>query len=277
MSEELTITSCVTLNNGILMPWFGLGVYQTPPGKVTEQSVAWALEAGYRHIDTARVYKNEESVGRALRASGVPREEVFITTKLWNAEHGFDEATQACRKSLERLGLDYLDLYLIHWPVEGTRRDSWRALEELHLEGLCRAIGVSNYTIRHLEEMEEYAQVLPAVNQVEFHPFLHQRDLLAWCRDHDIVLEAYSPLTRGERLNDPLLATIAAAHEKTPAQVLIRWCLQKELVVIPKSEKEKHIRDNAQVFDFQLTEEEMERIDGLDEGLRTCWDPSEIP
>lgn len=277
MSDQLTITSCVTLNNGVEMPWFGLGVYQTPPGEITEQAVACALEAGYRHIDTAQVYKNEESVGRALRESGIPREEVFITTKLWNADHGFEETKRACRKSLERLGLEYVDLYLIHWPVEKLRRDSWRAFEDLHLEGLCRAIGVSNYTLRHLEEMEHYAQVLPAVNQVEFSPFLYQQELLEWCRAHDIVLEGYSPLTKGMRLNDPVLSTIAADHEKTPAQVLIRWCLQRRTVVIPKSEKKKHIRDNAQVFDFELSEEQLARMDALDEGLRTSWDPTDIP
>jgi diketogulonate reductase-like aldo/keto reductase len=277
MTDELNITSCVTLNNGVEMPWFGLGVFQTPPGPVTEQAVAWALEAGYRHVDTARVYKNEEDVGKALRAGGLPRQEIFITTKLWNADHGYEQAKRAARRSLERLGLDYFDLYLIHWPVERLRRDSWKALEELHLEGLCRAIGVSNYTIRHLEELFTYAEVLPAVNQVEFSPFLHQKELLAFCRTHDILLEGYSPLTKGERLNHPVLAAIAAECGRSPAQVLIRWCLQHETVVIPKSQQRKHILANAQVFDFRLSGEQMAQLDTLDEGLRTSWDPTDQP
>jgi len=277
MTDELTITSCVTLNNGVAMPWFGLGVFQSPPGPVTEQAVAWALEAGYRHVDTARVYKNEEDVGKALQASGLPRQEVFITTKLWNADHGYEQTKRAARRSLERLGLDYLDLYLIHWPVERLRRDSWKALEELHLEGLCRAIGVSNYTIRHLEELFTYAEVLPAVNQVEFSPFLYQKGLLAFCRTHDIVLEGYSPLTKGNRLNHPVLTAIAAECDRSPAQVLIRWCLQHQTVVIPKSQQRKHILANTQVFDFRLNEEQMARLDTLDEGLRTSWDPTDQP
>ncbi len=273
----LSIDSRTTLNNGTLIPALGLGVYQTQPGAVAERAIGYALEIGYRHIDTASMYGNEESVGHAVRRSGLAREDVFITTKLWNTDHGYESALQACRESLERLGLDYVDLYLIHWPVKELRAESWRALEGLHEEGVCRSIGISNYMTWHLEELLASCEVIPAVNQVEFSPFLYQKELLDFCRQEGIQLEAYSPLTKGRRLKHKTLKALAAEYDRTPAQILIRWALQHELVVIPKSVNPDRIRENAQVFDFIISAEHMELLDGLNEDLRTSWDPSTQP
>jgi diketogulonate reductase-like aldo/keto reductase len=240
-------------------------------------AVGYALEIGYRLVDTAAAYGNERDVGVALRESGTPREEAFVTTKLWNSDHGFGPALEACDESLRALGLDYLDLYLIHWPVQALRAETWEAMAALLKEGKCRAIGVSNYTVRHLKELLATSDVVPAVNQVEFSPFLYQRDLLEFCRRETIQLEAYSPLTRGLRLKHPAVAALAAKHRKSPAQILIRWGLQHDLVVIPKSVREDRIRENSQVFDFALSSEDMGTLDSLDESLHTCWDPSRAP
>jgi diketogulonate reductase-like aldo/keto reductase len=228
-------------------------------------------------VDTARVYGNERDVGRAIRDSGIPRAEVFVTTKLWNADHGFDEALRACDQSLARLGMERLDLYLVHWPVEGRRAETWRAMERILADGKARAIGVSNYTTRHLEELLAGAKVPPAVNQVEFHPFLYQRDLLDHCRRRGIQLEAYAPLVKAQRMEHPVLVRIARKHGKTPAQVLVRWCLEHEVVVIPKSVRPERIRENLDVFDFALDEADLAALDGLDEGYRTSWDPTPVP
>lgn len=274
---SLTIGSTLQLNDGHRIPRLGLGVYQTPPGEITEHAVRVALEEGYRHVDTARLYQNEEAVGRAVREGPTPRKEVYVVTKLWNSDHGTRRARAAFNESLEALGLDYVDLFLIHWPVEGLRDDSWRVLQDLKEEGLCRSIGVSNYTIEHLEGLLSWCEVPPAVNQVEFSPYLYQEGLLAFCREEDIVLEAYSPLTKGSRLGEPVLEEIGAGYGKSPAQVLIRWGLQHDVAVIPKSARPEHIRENADVFDFELTDEEMARLDGLDESLRTSWDPTAQP
>lgn len=274
----LSLQSTITLNNAVEIPVLGLGVFQAPEGETTQAAVREALACGYRHIDTAKIYQNERDVGLALRASGVPREDVFITTKLWNSDHGYDTALRAYHDSLNRLMLSHVDLYLIHWPVQDVRRETWRALVTLVKEGSCRAVGVSNYTIRHLEELlNETHGVVPAVNQVELHPFLHQRELLEFCARHGIVVEAYSPLTKGQRLGDRRLGAIAQRHNKTPAQVLIRWALQKGTVVLPKSVTPARIRENADVFDFALSEQDMAQLDALDEGLRTSWDPTDAP
>ncbi len=273
----LSLTSSVRLNKGPEIPVLGLGVYQSPPGRITQRAVGYALGMGYRLIDTAAAYGNERDVGVAIRGSGIPREEVFITTKLWNSDHGYDPALEACDESLRALGLDYLDLYLIHWPVQALRVETWEAMAALLKEGKCRAIGVSNNTIRHLKELLATSDIVPAVNQVEFSPFLYQRDLLEFCRREGIQLEAYSPLTRGLRLKHPTVVALAARHHKTPAQVLIRWGLQHDLVVIPKSVREERIRENSQVFDFTLSPEDMGKLDSLDEGLHTCWDPTHTP
>lgn len=277
----LSITSRVRLNSGIEIPVLGLGVFQSPPGAVTRQAVTWALEAGYRHIDTAAMYGNEKDVGEAVRASGLAREDVFVTTKLWHTDHGFEPAQRAAHRSLEQLNLGPIDLYLIHWPRANSPEDrhaSWRALEQLQKEGLTRAIGVSNYTVRHLEELAARSDVVPAVDQVEFHPFVFDPELLAYCERRGIRLEAWSPLTRGRRLDDPTLVAIARAHERTPAQVLIRWGLDHGLIELPKSVHRDRIVENSEVFDFRLDAGEVARLDGQRDGHRVgMWDPSEIP
>jgi len=275
--KEIKIDTKVKLSNGVEMPIFGLGTFQMRSGKETQQAVLAALEAGYRLIDTAQMYGNEEDVGIALKESGIPREEVFITTKLWNSEHGYQKALNACEESLEKLGLPYVDLYLIHWPVQGLRNETWKAMETLLEKGKCRAIGVSNYMIRHLEELLAISDTVPAVNQVEFSPYLYLKDLLEFCRSHKIQLEAYSPLTKGHKLSDPKLEAIAKGYSKTPAQILIRWVLQKEVVVIPKSSHRERILENAEVFDFEISPEDMKLLDSFNQNMRTSWDPTTIP
>lgn len=258
------------------MPYLGLGVYKTL-GEETKRAIHWALERGYRLIDTAAMYGNEKEVGEAIRESFLPREEIFITTKLWNDDHGYEKALKAFEESLERLKCEYIDLYLIHFPVEGIRNETWKALEKIYQEGLCRAIGVSNYTIKHLEELLEFCNVLPAVNQVEFSPYLFQKELLAFCKSQKIQLEAYSPLTRGKKLNDLKLVEIAEKYHKTPAQILIRWALQHEIVVIPKSSHKERIYENADVFDFNISLEDMKLLDSFNENFRVCWNPENVP
>ncbi len=274
---KLGLGSKAKLNNGVEMPLLGLGVYQSPAGRITQDAVKFALKTGYRHIDTARIYNNEADVGKAVRESGVPREEVFITTKLWNSDQGYESALQAFESSLRRLGLNYLDLYLIHFPVPGVRNESWKAMEALLKQGKCKAVGVSNFTIPHLEELLKTTDTIPAVNQVEFSPFLYQRELLNYCHEKRIQLEAYSPLTRGEKLGHPKIKALVAKYSKTPAQILIRWSLQHGLVVIPKSVREERIRENSQVFDFNLTDQDMMVLDSLNENMRVNWDPTNIP
>lgn len=265
------------LNQGVSIPILGLGVWQTPPGAPTQRAVRHALQVGYRHIDTARYYRNEADVGAAVRESELSRDQVFVTTKLANEDHGYDAARRALDESLAALGLAYVDLYLIHWPVSGLRRESWRALEQLQADGKCRTIGVSNYTARHIEELTGYARVLPAVNQVEMHPFLAQGAVRATCRAHRIAIEAYSPLTRGQRLGDPRVVDVAQRVGRTPPQVLLRWAVQHGAVVLPKSVRRERIEENAKIFDFELAPEEMARLDALDQNLHLCWDPTNVP
>jgi diketogulonate reductase-like aldo/keto reductase len=275
--KKIRIDTKVKLNQGVEMPIFGLGTYQTRRGKETQKAVTYALEAGYRLVDTASMYGNEKDVGEAVGKSGMPREEIFITTKLWNSDHGYNKTLAAFEESLKKLGLSYVDLYLIHWPVEGLRKESWRALERLLKEGKCRAIGVSNYMIWHLKELLESSSTVPAVNQVEFSPYLYQKELLEFCRRHDIQLEAYSPLTKGHKLNDPKLKEVALKYSKSPAQILIRWALQKQVMVIPKSSRREGILENADVFDFEISDEDMKLLDSFNQNLRTSWDPSTAP
>jgi diketogulonate reductase-like aldo/keto reductase len=295
----LTIDTKLTLNDGHQIPQLGLGVWQTRAGATCETAVLAALEAGYRHIDTAAMYGNEESVGAAIRMSGIPRENIFVTTKLWNSDHG--NPARALETSLRKLKLDYVDLYLIHYPVR-ERRQSWRTLEALRAEGKARSIGVSNFTIRHLKELLAETKTVPAVNQVEFHPYLYQRDLLDFCAAEGMVIEAYSPLTKGVRLKDPKLVAVARkyskaepqpaalrsrlplldrlshhAETKSTAQILIRWALQHGLAVIPKSANQRRIFEDADIFDFEITAEDMHLLDGFNENLRTCWDPTNAP
>ena len=263
------------LSSGARIPQVGLGVWQTPSGADTRQAVAAALDAGYRHIDTARIYGNEADVGAAVRAGGVAREDLFVTTKLWNADQGYDPALRAFDASLKRLGLDYVDLYLIHWPVAGKRIDSWRALERIHEEGRARSIGVSNFLVPHLEELLGVAKHAPAVNQIELTPFLQRRDTRALCAKHGIVVEAYSPLTHGRRLDHPVVKEVARRVGRSVAQVLLRWGLQQGLVVLPKSTRPARIAENGALFDFSLGDGAMSQLDALEEGLVTGWDPAD--
>ena len=271
MSEVPTLT----LHDGVEIPQLGIGVFQVPPEE-TQEVVERALEVGYRHIDTARAYRNEREVGAAIAASGVPREEIFVTTKLWHSDQGYEPALRAFDASLARLGLDYVDLYLIHWPVpqEDVYLDSWRAFERIHDEGRSRTIGVSNFRIEDLERLEREASKRPTVNQIELHPRLQQPELRAWHAEHGIATEAWSPLAQGEILDDPTIGEIAAAHGKTPAQAILRWHLQLGNIVFPKSSSPERIRENFELFDFELAEEEMERIEALDAGERIGPDPA---
>jgi 2,5-diketo-D-gluconate reductase A len=265
----------IPLNNGGAIPQFGFGVFQVRPGE-TAEVVGAAFEAGYRHIDTAQMYRNEEGVGRALADSGLPREEVFITTKLNNDRHGHDEAGRALDESLQRLGTDYVDLYLIHWPRPRADRyvETWKGFEKLLADGRARAIGVSNFTVRHLTRLAEETDTVPAVNQVELHPRLAQAELREYHEAHGIVTEAWSPLAKGgDLLRDPTLLDLARAHGRTPAQVVLRWHIQLGNIVFPKSSRPERMRENIDVFDFELSAEEMAAIDALNTGERTGPDP----
>lgn len=255
----------------------GLGVWQMRDEGETKRACLHALKAGYRHIDTAAFYGNEKDVGAAVRESGIPREQIFVTTKLWNDDHGYDKAIRAFNESFKKLNIGPVDLYLIHWPEPGLRKDSWRALETLYDEGRCRAIGVSNYTVRHLNELLGHCRIKPMVNQVEFHPFLYQRKPLEFCRENKIILESYSPLTKGQRLNEPAITAIAKRYNKSNAQIMIRWVLQHGVVVLPKSSDPKRINENADVFDFSITDDDMNAIDALNEDWRCSWDPTNEP
>ena len=270
----MDIKTAIKLDNGVKIPILGLGVWQIPNGKACEEAVLAALKAGYRHIDTAVIYENEESVGNAIRKSKIPRKDVFITTKLWNGNH--DDVENAFNESLSRLHLDYIDLYLTHFPVP-ERNESWKVLERICKEGKAKAIGVSNFTIRHLKELLEKTDIVPAVNQVEFHPYLYQKELLDFFNGKNIKVEAYSPLTHGYRLKDPKLVEIGKKYNKSTAQVLIKWGLQHGLIVIPKSSKKGRIMENSSVFDFEISEEDMKKLDEFNENLRTCWDPTNAP
>lgn len=268
---SLTLDSTIRLNNGIQIPRFGLGVYQIPPGKATLKVVKYAFKIGYRHIDTAKIYGNEADVGRALKESDLRREEVFVTTKVWNSDQGYESTLRACEGSLKRLGLSYVDLYLVHWPVQGRLVETWKAMIKLLNDGKAYAVGVSNYSINEIKETIQTSDTIPAINQVEFHPFLYQKDLLQFCKKNGIQLEAYSPLTRGKRLDHPELVKMAQKYDKTTAQILIRWILQHELVVIPKSSHEERILENSQVFDFHIQQKDMGVLNSLNEDLRTVF------
>jgi diketogulonate reductase-like aldo/keto reductase len=267
------ISDQTVLNNGVKMPWFGLGVWRVEEGIEVITSVKSAIAAGYRSIDTAAAYRNEEGVGQAIRESGVPREELFITTKLWNKDQGYESTLKAFDDSMEKLGLDYLDLYLIHWPVKGKYRETWRAFNKLYEGGKIKAIGVSNFQIHHLNDILADSDVVPAVNQVEYHPRLTQKPLLDFCKKQGIQLEAWSPLMQGMLLDQPELMKIAEKHHKSVAQIILRWDLQNGVVTIPKSVKEHRIIENADVFDFELTAEDMASIDQLNQDQRVGPDP----
>jgi diketogulonate reductase-like aldo/keto reductase len=269
------ISATITLNNGIPMPRFGLGVLHIADGSDAANAVVTAIEAGYRLIDTASIYHNEAGVGKALREAGVPREDIFLTTKVWNADQGYEPAKQAFQSSLERLGVDYVDLYLIHWPGPDPERmlDTWRALESIYAGGKARAIGLSNFQVPHLEQLLEHVEIMPAVNQVEIHPHLQQSELVEYCQENGIQVEAWRPIMKGEVMGIPEMTEIGQKYGKNPVQVTLRWLLQRDLIVIPKSENPLRIRENADIFDFELTHEEIEQIKALDQDRRLGPDP----
>ena len=263
-----SIEEVATLRNGVDMPWFGLGVFLIQDGEPVEKAVQWALEAGYRSIDTAAVYRNERGVGNAIDRSAVPREEIFVTTKVWNTDQGFDSTLKAFDASLNRLRMEYVDLYLVHWPVKGKYKETWQAMEKIYHSGRAKAIGVSNFLEHHLTDVMETAEVPPMVDQVEFHPRLQQPELQEFCRQYDIQLEAWRPIMRGQVNDIPELEDLAQKYGKTPVQVTLRWMIQKGIVTIPKSENKERIRSNADIFEFEIEPGDLATIDGLDRDER---------
>jgi 2,5-diketo-D-gluconate reductase A len=265
----------ITLNNGTKIPQFGLGVFKIPPHQ-TAEAVRQALADGYRHIDTAEMYGNERQVGQAIADSSLPREQIFVTTKLDNDSHGYDSAIRSLEKSLDQLGLDHVDLFLIHWPLPAKDRyvETWKAFEAAHADGRARAIGVSNFQTHHLERLRENTDTVPAVNQIELHPYLAQSELVNYHRNHGIATEAWAPLARGgSLLDDPKITTIARKCTKSSAQVVLRWHIQRGNIVFPKSATPSRIRENIDIFDFELSDEDMDVIDGMDAGSRTGPNP----
>ena len=268
-----SIKDCTLLNNGVEMPWLGFGTWQINDGQEVEDAVRSALEIGYRSIDTAAVYGNERGVGRAIRESGIPREDIFLTTKVWNDAQREKRTLAAFEESLKRLGTDYVDLYLIHWPVEGSSQETWQVMEEVYQSGRAKAIGVSNFLIHHLEDLLRECRIVPSVNQVEFHPLLVQPELLRFCQSHEIQVEAWSPLMSGQIFTVQAVLRLAEKYQKTQAQITLRWNLQHEVVTIPKSTHANRIAENSQIFDFELSQADMNLLDALDEGRRTGPDP----
>jgi len=261
-----------TLNTGAKIPLLGLGAWDMY-GREAEEAVRTALQIGYRLVDTAAMYNNEKEVGEGIRSSGIPREEIFLTTKVGNSNQGYEETIRAFDESMTKLGCGYVDLYLVHWPIKATRKSTWLALEKLYAEGKVRAIGVANYLPPFLEELEGYAKVVPAVNQVEFTPYLFLRDLLEMCKSREILLQAYSPLLRGQKFGDPRLQGIARSYERTPSQILLRWAIEHGISTIPKSSNPERLRENAAIFDFSISAEDMQRLDSLHENFRVVEDP----
>lgn len=266
-----------TLHNDVKMPWFGLGVFKVEEGPELINAVKNAIKHGYRSVDTAAIYENETGVGKGIlegiKAASISREDLFVTSKVWNADLGYESTLKAFETSLNKLGLDYLDLYLIHWPVEGKYKEAWRALETLYKNGKVKAIGVSNFQIHHLEDLLKDAEIKPMVNQVELHPRLSQKELLSYCLENDIQLEAWSPLMQGQLLEQPELKVIAEKYNRSVAQIILRWDLQNGVVVIPKSTKEHRIIENANIFDFTLSDDDMKTIDDLNQNHRVGPDP----
>ncbi|YBZ92773.1 aldo/keto reductase [Bacillus sp. AK031] len=267
------LQSTLKLHTGVEIPYVGLGVYQMKDRDEAVSAIKTAIDLGYRSIDTASVYKNEESVGHAVRESGVHRKDLFITSKVWNKEQGFDSTLRAFENSLERLGMDYLDLYLVHWPVEGKYNETWKALERLYDEGMVKAIGVSNFQQHHLEDLMKGASEKPVINQVELHPRLSQEPLREYCQENAIAVEAWSPIARGNLLDEPTLNHIAGKYNKTAAQIILRWHLQNGTVIIPKSVNPGRIKENSEIFDFNLSLEDVTQINGLNMNERFGPDP----
>jgi diketogulonate reductase-like aldo/keto reductase len=275
MNQTKALTEGPILNNGVKMPWLGLGVFKAREGEEVINAVKDALAAGYRSIDTASFYRNEKGVGQAIRESGIPRQEIFVTTKLWNSDQGYESTFKAFESSRQKLGLEVIDLYLVHWAVPDKYRETWRAMVKLYEQGLVRAIGVSNHQIHHLKAIIDDTGVVPAVNQVEYHPLLTQTELLHFCREQGIQLEAWRPLMNGN-LNNQVLLQLANKYGKTPAQIVLRWDIQKQVVTIPKSVHKNRIIENSRIFDFELEPDDMKKIDGLNQNKRLGPDPDNV-
>ncbi len=261
------------LNNGLKMPWLGFGVFQIKDDQEVDRAIKYALEIGYRSIDTATIYGNESSVGKAIKESGLPREEIFLTTKVWNVDQRAQRTLAAFEKSLDLLATEYVDLYLVHWPVKGFYKETWKEMEKIYQSGRAKAIGVSNFMVHHLEDILSDHQIVPSVNQVEFHPYLVKPELLKFCQNHEIQVEAWSPLMQGHIATEPTVLKLAAKYQKTPAQIALRWDLQHDVVTIPKSTHAHRISENAQIFDFEISQTDMKVLDALDQGKRFGPDP----
>jgi diketogulonate reductase-like aldo/keto reductase len=273
MNKISNITGTFTLNNGVKMPYFGLGTFQAGEGAEVKNAVHYALDAGYRLIDTASFYENEKSIGEAVRESDVPREELFITTKVWNSDQGFDKTLKAYDESLKKLNMDYADLYLVHWPVSETFLETWKALEKIYKEGRVKAIGISNFLKVHLDQLLPETEIMPALNQMEFHPYLLQRELVEQCKQNGIVYQAWSPVMQGRVFDIPELKRIAKKYKKNQVQIVLRWDLQHGVATIPKSVNQMRIESNADIFDFELDADDMKAIDALDRNVRFGYDP----
>ena len=276
MTKRLNISSKTILNDGNKMPLFGLGVWAAKPGGECYNSVLYALKKGYRHIDTAEMYDNEKDVGSAISDSGIDRKDIFVTTKLWDCSLGFDHALKSFDKSLNKMKLEYIDLYLIHWPSKNFFMEIWEAFEKIKKSGRCISIGVSNFAPHHLKKILGNFNERPAVNQIEISPFLQQKEISSFCKKNNIHLTGYCPLARGERLDSRVIVGIASELNKTPAQVMIRWSIQKGNTVIPKSSRPTRIEENSDIFNFELSKKQLHIIDSLEEGLRFCPDPLKI-
>ncbi len=274
MKHLTDLKGTFTLHNGVEMPYFGLGVYLSKDGKEVANAVKWALQEGYRHIDTASIYKNEEGVGQGIRESAVDRKELFVVSKVWNNDQGYESTIKSYEASLKRLNLDYLDLYLVHWPVKGKYRETWRAMEYLYKHKGVRAIGVSNFMQHHLEDLISSSEIVPMVNQMEFHPYLVQQELIDFCNKNTIQYEAWSPLMQGHIFELDMMKDLAAKYNRTIAQIVLRWNLQKGIVTIPKSVKKERIRANADIFDFELAAGDVKKLEQLDRGKRFGPDPN---
>ncbi|NHF59135.1 aldo/keto reductase [Flavobacteriaceae bacterium TP-CH-4] len=273
MKTITDIQGTFSLHNGVEMPYFGLGTYQSDNDQEVVNAVKYALEAGYRHIDTASIYKNEEGVGQGIKESSIPRQDLFIVSKVWNSDQGYDTTLQSYEDSLKRLDLENLDLFLVHWPVAGKYKDTWRALEQLYKEKRVRAIGVSNFMQHHLEDLMTAAEIVPMVNQMEFHPYVVQQDLIDFCNKNIIQYEAWSPFMQGKIFGLEEFKKLAEKYHKSIAQVTLRWNLQKGVITIPKSSKRERINSNADIFDFELSDEDVAYLDSLDRGERIGPDP----
>lgn len=273
----MDITSKTRLNNGVEMPWLGLGVFRSEEGIEVENAVKTALQCGYRSIDTAAIYQNERGVGNAIKESGIPRNDIFLTSKVWNSDQGYQTTLSAFEESLEKLQTNYLDLYLVHWPKGQKSIETWKALEELYRQEKIRAIGISNFLVHHLNDFLPHCNVVPAVNQVEFHPELIQPELLEYCKNKGIQLEAWAPIMKGKVNEIELFKQFAEKYGKTPVQIVLRWDIQKGVITIPKSVKPERIISNADIFDFELSMEDIQKIDRLDANKRIGFHPDNIP